>query len=189
MAAASSKLRSPLWTPSTELSKAQQKSWPEAHYLSNAPLSLTDRCGRAHAGTPYALCLTGQKRTRAVLSRPFQTRLQAFQLEKYLLGDRSQPGYSNRVDAGIWIEMWECNGRRCFPAETFNTRHTDHKSGHRLILQSDAWPTISTVSGCTTGDHNDSQQIHRVCLGKFTCCASQKQASALTTHVYVYVNT
>lgn len=45
MAAASSKLRSPLWTPSTELSETQQRSWPEAHYLSNAA-PLTDHHGR-----------------------------------------------------------------------------------------------------------------------------------------------
>lgn len=55
---------------------------------------------------------------------------------------------------------------------------TDHKSSHQLIPQSDVWPTISTA----TGDHSDSQQIHRAYWGMFTCRASQKQASALTPH-------
>lgn len=55
---------------------------------------------------------------------------------------------------------------------------TDKSSIPRLI----PWPTISTFSGCTTGDHNDSQQIHQVYGGVFTCLASEKQAWALTTH-------
>lgn len=184
MAAASSKLHSPLWTPSTGLSEAQQKSWPEAHYLSNAP-SLTDRRGRAHAGTPCALCLTGQKPTRTGPSHPFQTHLRAFQLEKCLLGDRSQPGYSNRAEAGnrVTVPAPYWNVENVMVGDVFLQKQATLDTTDKGSITS--WfpgPTISTFCGCATGDHNDSQQIDRVYGGVFTCHASEKQAWALTTH-------
>lgn len=117
MAAVSSKLRSPLWTPSTELSETQQRNWPEAHYLSNAA-PLTDRHRRARADTPYSLWLTGHQRAKAVLSRTFRAHLEipeclnlkkkVFSQIDCILVSSNQTDPDSIQDFQVHIWMWGC---------------------------------------------------------------------------------
>lgn len=169
MAAASSKLHSPLWTPSTELSEAQQKSWPEAHYLSNAP-SLTDCRGRAHVGAPYSLWLTRHKRTETVLPRAFQTHLDFQSISTLKMSSQRQltsllrhPDRT-RQQHRIFSFISECESEtvRCFPADTamMDTNLTSIPAPQSL--QSLGAPLRITT------------QFHWVYWGMFTCGASQK---------------